>query len=345
MLICGDSLAMPAPHLVFVLPGLLEVSAAGRAPALARALAADAAPQRVPDGLAPMLAPLYGVERQRDWPFAAIRVASLGIDPGTDYWLAADPIQLVAGHDDLQLASVVGDLAAGDAHAFVAMLNAHFASDGLAFVAPRPGDWFIRTPVAQDLVTHPLDVAIGHTLHALLPSGNDAARWRRWLNEIQMLLHEHPINAARESTGRPPANSVWIWGGGRRPASGTAKVATYAEGGIAEALAAHIGAPARPRPPALATVMADAPQFDTALIAFEHGVDPATLEGDWSAPAWTALARERVASLTVIGSGSDGALAWKVPRPSLWQRLGIRARTPELANVLASARNTFHDER
>jgi hypothetical protein len=46
----------------------------------------------------------------------------------------------------------------------------------------------------------------------------------RWLNEVQMFLHGHPVNEAREACGKPVVNSLWLWGGGRQPA---AQPATY----------------------------------------------------------------------------------------------------------------------
>jgi hypothetical protein len=34
------------------------------------------------------------------------------------------------------------------------------------------------------------------------------------MNEAQMILHDHPVNARRAARGLPPANSVWLWGFG-----------------------------------------------------------------------------------------------------------------------------------
>ncbi len=46
-----------------------------------------------------------------------------------------------------------------------------------------------------------------------------------------MLLHEHPVNAARERAGRPPANSVWFSGGGTLPprAAPASSIRTFAD--------------------------------------------------------------------------------------------------------------------
>jgi hypothetical protein len=35
---------------------------------------------------------------------------------------------------------------------------------------------------------------------------------RSLVNELQMLLHEHPVNEGRAARGLPPVNSVWLWG-------------------------------------------------------------------------------------------------------------------------------------
>lgn len=32
------------------------------------------------------------------------------------------------------------------------------------------------------------------------------------MTELQMALHEHPVNLARERSGLPTANAVWLWG-------------------------------------------------------------------------------------------------------------------------------------
>ncbi|MDH3999127.1 MAG: cofactor-independent phosphoglycerate mutase [Desulfuromonadales bacterium] len=39
----------------------------------------------------------------------------------------------------------------------------------------------------------------------------------------QMLFHKHPINQQREANGKPPANSIWLWGQGKRPKMPTLK--------------------------------------------------------------------------------------------------------------------------
>ena len=38
--------------------------------------------------------------------------------------------------------------------------------------------------------------------------------WRKWLNEVQMAWHSHPINLARSDRGLEPVNGLWLYGGG-----------------------------------------------------------------------------------------------------------------------------------
>ena len=91
--------------LVLAVPGLLDLRDAGfafdAAPSLARLLVAASITAREPGDLAAPLAALYGIARQSDWPLAPIRLAALGVDPGDAYWLAADPVTLVVGRDDV----------------------------------------------------------------------------------------------------------------------------------------------------------------------------------------------------------------------------------------------------
>lgn len=48
-------------------------------------------------------------------------------------------------------------------------------------------------------------------------TGNGAERHDRLVSEIQMALHEHAVNIAREQAGQRVVNSLWIWGGGFAP--------------------------------------------------------------------------------------------------------------------------------
>ena len=330
-------------HLVLTLPGLLaqEADRAARAPHLARMLAIAGSPMHEPEGPDAALARHYGIEHAAgtDCPLAAVRLAALGVDPGPAFWLAADPVTLVAGRDDVHLAGIVQDLDADDAATLVAMLNAHFSTDGIAFVAARPDAWFVRAPARVALRTRPVATVAGRMLRDLMPTGPDAGTWQRWQSEIQMLLHDHPVNAAREAGGKAPANSVWFSEGGALPSRVPASsVATFAGNGIAAALAAHVDGTARAVPATLDSALATAGDASTIVVALPLPLDLDAVERNWAAPAWTALVQRRVDAVTMIAEGRDGALAWTARPPGPWRRIALRFARDDLASVLAAAR-------
>jgi hypothetical protein len=329
-------------HLVLSLPGLLAPGAerGSEAPSLARVIAAAGTPQREPDGLDAALAARYGIDRAGDWPLAPIRAAAQGVDAGSGYWLAADPVTLEPERDDVRLAGTLRDLTPGDAALLVATLNAHFAGDGVAFAAPQPGAWFVRAPGALALRTRPLAVVTGRMVRERMPAGPDASAWRRWQSEIEMLLHAHPVNAAREAAGKPIANGVWVSEGGTMPAAPPAArdTATFADSGIAVALARWAGTPARPVPPALDAAMAAHPTARTIVVALPAPPNVAAIERAWARPAWLALSGARLETVTVISDGDEGALAWTARRPGSWRRLIRSLARPRLAQALAEAR-------
>ncbi|HXL82742.1 MAG TPA: hypothetical protein VN989_01290, partial [Casimicrobiaceae bacterium] len=218
-------------QLTLVLPNLLDAPpaalAAADAPALARLLSTAAAPILEPDGPLAIACANIGIAKQNDWPVAPWLARAAGIDPGSRYWLCAEPVTLDIGRVEVRLAGAVSDLDAADGIALLSSLRAQFASDGIEFLEGGPGRWWATLADPQQLETSPPDAVRGKPLIAHLPRGADAARWRRWQSEIQMLLFEHPVNRLRESSGLRPVNDVWMWGGGTlRERDSAAPVAT-----------------------------------------------------------------------------------------------------------------------
>jgi len=335
-----DALRM---QLVLVLPGLLESARTGPpaapAPALAELLAWAGAPSRNPDGLDAEIASRYGVARQTDWPLAAIRAASLGLATGDDYWLAADPVTLVVGRDDVAFSGIVGDLTHAQAAALVATLNAHFAGDGFEFVAPKPNAIFARLAAAPRLATHQPALTPDRPLRFRLPEGADAAKFRRWQSEIQMLLHEHPVNVEREKSGAPPVNGLWLSAGGLLPPRGSppSAIRTYANSGIAVALAAQLDAPARPLPAHFAAAIDSGAGAKLVVVALASGAALTEIERAWALPSRDALASRRVEAISIVAEDAGDAVCWRARRPGVWQRFSGRVRPRDIAAELAAA--------
>ena len=59
------------------------------------------------------------------------------------------------------------------------------------------------------------------------PQEDSLREWRRLLNEIQMVWHDHPVNLARAERGEMPINSLWLFGGAQGWSSTQTLNATY----------------------------------------------------------------------------------------------------------------------
>ena len=155
---------------------------------------------------------------QPDNPLAAIAANADGIDVGSHYWMRADPVHLVLQRDSFSLGEPV-PLAVTAEHTqrLIKVLNAHFAEDGLVFHMGQSGAWYLQWAFTPKIHTNLPSTAIGRNMHGFMPQGEYASKWLTIINEIQMLLFEHPVNQAREASGLPVVNSVWISGGGKLP--------------------------------------------------------------------------------------------------------------------------------
>ncbi len=161
----------------------------------------------------------FGVERRGDWPAAPYCLLAdgraSGVLPGADYWMRADPVHLRLEGSELLLVDGNACAIKGEEAEILARdINSHFAGS-FTLVAQHPERWYMRLPSGPDMETEPLASVSGRPITAHLPRGPDATRWQGIANELQMLLHEHPVNAAREARGELAINSLWLWGAGR----------------------------------------------------------------------------------------------------------------------------------
>jgi hypothetical protein len=168
-------------------------------------------------GAADWLAAAFGLRTPA--PVAPIALAAESRVPD-GAWLRADPVYLRIDRDMTAMHSAA-QLAIGrdEADALVATLQAHFANDGLEFLAPSPERWYIHVPAGEIPETIPPGEARGRDAQRLLPVSRGSLNWAGLLTEAQMLLSSHDVNVRRENASRPPINSLWLWGGGELPAS------------------------------------------------------------------------------------------------------------------------------
>jgi hypothetical protein len=267
----------------------------------------------------------FQVERQQDWPAAPFTLAIDGGEVGDAYWLRADPVHLEVERDRLRMiGSALFDLDADETQSFVSALNTHFASTAISFHAPAPKRWYVRVERSPKLVTHCASEVAGQDVQRFLPSGPDAREWHGIFNEVQMLLHAHVVNAAREERGEPVVNSVWFWGGGvQAPVHGRPYDQVWSDDVLATALAISGDVPALRRP-ADATAWLTLPDTEAtgdsshlivlddlaAASAQQDGTlwreRVAALEKEWFAPLVRALRERRISRLALVVPGQTG---------------------------------------
>lgn len=244
-------------------------------------------------GIEALVCDELGIARQQDYPVAPISLLADGGEPGEHYWLRADPVHLRVMRDRIVLAgSSELALTQDEADALVASIHAHFG-DAFRLLALHPERWYLRVNPKSQLRTTPISLAIGCNIDPLLPQGDAAAALRAQLNELQMLLFDHPVNQAREARGALPVNSVWLWGGGSLPQRPQSSLRLYTADATLSALGRFAGAQVAPPPAEFVAALLDANTLivlDHLQAAGQYGDALAwrealiALERDWFAP-------------------------------------------------------------
>lgn len=170
-----------------------------------------------------MLCLAMGVPRaaQGDWPVAPI---TRGIDDDSvrDVWhMRADPVHARAGLGEITLYHPHElMITRAEAQTLVDAISQHFHDEPWRLQAPHPERWYIECESEPGITTESLSKITGAVEEQLLPRGVQEKYWRSVVNEIQMLLHTHPVNEIRRENGLVPVNSIWLWGIGKMPTSG-----------------------------------------------------------------------------------------------------------------------------
>ena len=296
-----------------------------------------------------------GVCIEAEPPLAALRLASE--TPARDraaggYWLCADPVATTMGMDSVRIDRRIDDLSAAQAVALSASLSEFFSHDGLQFTVIDSSRWYVHCRSPQRMVTTPLWRALGTSMLEQMPVGDDAPAWRARLNEAQMLLHAHPVNAGREAAGLPAVASIWWWGGGAVPDHEAAQL-DIVTGGPRWVRAAcesnriawlpGIGA----RAPVIGATSAQRALHVIDGEWEDAAVDPAALarwDAEWFAPLRSALAAGEVDAATLLFPWDNGMLNIELAprRQSSWRRwFGFGAASTPAQVPLAESLQAF----
>jgi 2,3-bisphosphoglycerate-independent phosphoglycerate mutase len=111
-----------------------------------------------------------------------------------------------------------GDISTEEGRALIAVVEERLGGGAVHFY---PGVSYRHAMIADHGKTHyvltpPHDV-LTRRVGDYLPRGEGAEELERLMRASHEFLKEHPINIARARAGRNPANSIWIWGQGKKP--------------------------------------------------------------------------------------------------------------------------------
>jgi hypothetical protein len=155
-------------------------------------------------------------------PFAAVQAAALGLDGGRP-WGLLTPVHLHVGTDQVSLAPPSAlQLDEPASRELLDIVRPLFETEGFTLHWAAPLQWLATHALFDGLATASLDRVTGRNVNPWLPDHRSARLIRRLQNEVQMLLHTHPVNDRREAAGLPTVNSVWLSHCGRLPAGGAA---------------------------------------------------------------------------------------------------------------------------
>lgn len=230
-------------------------------------------------------------------PWAARQAVADGIDVGDRAWGLLTPVHWRVGAAAVHLADPRAlALDEPSSRALLDAVRPLFEGEGFVVTWGAPLRWYASHPSLAALATASLDRVVGRNVDRWLPAQRDARIVRRLQNEVQMMLHTHSINVAREDAGALPVNSFWLSGCG-----------------IAQAEARNgVQLDDRLRESALAE---DWPAWMAAWTALDAGL--------------SALPLTR---LTLCGERS--AATFTPADPSVWQRLARPFTTPRPAREL-----------
>jgi hypothetical protein len=318
-------------HCELVVPDLLGAGIKGRYPALELLLARG---RRTIEGPKPQLLERWLHEafslEEKMIPAGALSLIAANRDPGSDSWLRADPVHLRLMRDRIVVVPAEAlQISREEADAFCTSLNEHFA--GVMEVLPLDaGRWSARVfGKTLELDDVPALQVAGREIRL------DRARDRE-LTEIQMVLHVHPVNAAREARGEPAVNSLWLWGAGRASASTSHWKSVLADEPLVMGLAMLARTHYRSLPANAGQWLQSAPEDGRHLVVLDALRAPAMLldveryrealaklEETWFAPLSKALRQGRVGMITLHVPDAAEAVSFETIRGDLrrfWRR-------------------------
>ena len=217
-----------------------------------------------------------------------------------------EPVHFAAGLDRLTFLPLAGEARILDTEriSLDAVLDEHLRSLGMERHTLPDGGWCVRRAQACAVDTSNPEAAAANELHLAMPRGADAGELRRLMTELQMLLHEHPVNQSRARQGLPAINAAWMWGNGvvTEPSLTPVLPKVFADAPYARGVCALHSVPAAPAPANADAFIADiAGSSRVVAVVTAAGLD--ALETQWIEPLTSALSARKLSRLDLILDG------------------------------------------
>jgi hypothetical protein len=219
----------------------------------------------------------------------------LAAEQAVGFWMRAEPIHFAAGMTRIDAVTLGGAtmLNSEDRTELGLAIGDFVRGSGLQWDERR---WLIGFP--RVLAVQTWQPNFRAELEHVMPTGPDAKELRRLMTELQMLLHEHPVNNRRARRRLPAANAVWLWGGGLVKAVTSnymTSMRIFGTDAFTSGLAVTIGARAVPTKnfQQVLNEMADADSVAVLELSAQN------LLTDWLQPLQVALSKGRLRSLVL----------------------------------------------
>lgn len=130
-----------------------------------------------------------------------------------------------------------GDITDEEAAELIELINEKFGNESFKFYAGASYRHclVIDKGVTGHTLTPPHDIT-DKKIAEYLPKGEGAEIFTQMMKQSFNLLKDHPVNLKRIKEGKNPANSLWFWGEGTKPALESFEKVRSLKGGIISAV-------------------------------------------------------------------------------------------------------------
>ena len=130
-----------------------------------------------------------------------------------------------------------GEISTEEAAELIAYLKEHLDSDKFTLYAgiSYRHCLVVKNGVTGHKLTPPHDIS-DRPVAGSLPEGEAGGVYLEMMKKSAELLKNHPVNKKRVAEGKKPANSIWLWGEGTKPALSPFKEARGLRGGVISAV-------------------------------------------------------------------------------------------------------------